>query len=370
MSTPLCPYFNKCGGCSAQHIDYQLQLENKKKLIQRITKVTDVKVFSDQPYSYRNRMDFVFSPGGIGLREQGTKFQIIGIDKCVISEPSLNILLTEVQQFFQHIDAFTQSKQQGTYRYAIIRTTTTGDSAISFLLNEDSPQLPKAIEKIKLFAQQTTAKNIIIAVLPKNSDNSTSEDIIVIKGNDYLTQTLCNKQFRYSSQGFFQNNTNMAEKMQQYVHTLLQTYPTKTAHLLDLYAGVGTFGIINAPLFKSVSIVESYPVSIELAATNLQLNNITNAQTHVLDAKHLSRLTFPTPLYIILDPPRIGMDQKTIQTLKTLHPQVIIYISCNPEQLAKDVPKFSNYEIKSAALFDLFPQTNHTEVIVELIKKS
>ncbi len=369
MSTPLCPYFNKCGGCSAQHIDYSLQLENKKKLVQRITKTDNIKVFSDQPYSYRNRMDFVFFPGGLGLRQQGTKFQIINIEQCTISEPPLNTLLTQIRQFFQHIDAFNQTKQQGTYHYAVIRITSTGDSTISFLLNEDSPQLPNAIEKIKQFANQTTAKNIIIAVLPKNIDNSTSEDIITIKGNDYLTETLCNKQFRYSSQGFFQNNTKMAEQMQHYVHTLLQSYPTQHAHLLDLYAGVGTFGIINSSVFKSVSIVESYPASIELAETNLQLNNITNAKTHILDAKHLHKLTFPTPLYIILDPPRIGMDQKTIHTLNTLKPELIIYISCNPEQLAKDLLKFSNYQLKSAALFDLFPQTNHAEVIVELVKK-
>ena len=102
---------------------------------------------------------------------------------------------------------------------------------------------------------------------------------------------------------------------------------------------------------------------------NLQLNNITNSQTHVLDAKHLSRLSFPKPLYIILDPPRIGMDQKTIHTLNALKPELIIYISCNPEQLEKDLSKFPNYGLKSAALFDLFPQTNHAEVIVELVKK-
>ncbi len=369
MSTPLCPYFTKCGGCTAQHIDYNLQLENKKKLVQRITKIDNIKVFSDQPYSYRNRMDFVFFPGGLGLRAQGTKFQIIDITQCVISEPQINTLLQEVRQFFQHIDAFNQKTRTGTYRYAVIRTTQTNDTGISFLLNEDSPQLPAAIEKIKQFATSTTTKNIVIAVLPKNIDNSISEDTIIIKGNPYLTETLCNKQFRYSLQGFFQNNTKMAQQMQHYIHSLLQTHPTQNAHLLDLYAGVGTFGIINAHVFKSVSIVESYSASIELAQTNLTLNAITNAQTHILDAKHLHKLQFPNPLYIILDPPRIGMDQKTIQTLNILKPELIIYISCNPEQLAKDLIKFPNYNIKSAALFDLFPQTNHAEVIVKLVRK-
>jgi len=370
MSTPLCPYFNKCGGCTAQHIDYKLQLENKKKLIQRITKVTDVKVFSDKEYGYRNRMDFIFFPAGLGLRQQGTKFQIVDIANCAISEPLINTLLTEVRQFFKHIDAFDTRKKKGTFRYTIIRTTSTGDSGISFLLNDDSQQLEQAIEQIKVFAKHSTAKNILVAVLPANIENNLSEETLLIKGNDYLTETLCGKTFHFPLQGFFQNNTIVAQHMQQYVHTLFQSYPTQQAHLLDLYAGVGTFGIINANVFKSVSIVESYPAAIELATTNLQLNNITNAKIHVLDAKHLSRLSFPSHLYIIADPPRIGMDQKTIHTLNTLKPEVILYISCNPEQLEKDLPKFSNYQIKSAALFDLFPQTPHAEVIVELIRKS
>ena len=369
MSTPLCPYFNKCGGCTAQHIDYELQLENKKKLVQRITKIDNVKVFFDQPYSYRNLMDFVFFPGGLGLRAQGTKFQIIDIEQCAIAEPALNTLLTEIRSFFKHIDAFDGHKQKCTFHYAVIRTTSTQDNGISFLLNEDSPQLPAAIEKIKQFANQTTAKNIVIAVLPKHIDNSISEEYIIIKGNDYLTETLYHKQFHYSLQGFFQNNTKMAQQMQHYVHTLLQSYPTSQSHLLDLYAGVGTFGIINANLFKSISIVESFSTSIKLAEKNIQLNNITNAQTHILDAKHIHKLTFPTPLYIILDPPRTGMDQKTIQTVNILKPELIIYISCNPEQLAKDLLKFPNYNTKSAAIFDLFPQTNHAEVIIELVKK-
>jgi|SRR3989338_1109572 len=368
MSTPLCPYFNKCGGCSAQHIDYELQLENKKKLVQRITQVTDVKVFSDQPYSYRNRMDFIFYPGGLGLRTQGTKFQIIDIEQCVISQPSLNTLLQEVRKFFQPKDIFDNKKHKSTFHSVIIRTTSVGDSGIFFLLNENS-QLEHAIEKIKLFAKHTTAKNIALTTTSPNNIPNISEETLLIKGNPYLQEKLLEKTFHFPLQSFFQNNTIVAQHMQQYIHTILQSYPTQQAHLLDLYAGVGTFGIINSSLFKSTSIIESYPAAIELATINLQLNNITNSQTHVLDAKHLSRLSFPKPLYIILDPPRIGMDQKTIHTLNALKPELIIYISCNPEQLEKDLSKFPNYGLKSAALFDLFPQTNHAEVIVELVKK-
>jgi tRNA/tmRNA/rRNA uracil-C5-methylase (TrmA/RlmC/RlmD family) len=184
-----------------------------------------------------------------------------------------------------------------------------------------------------------------------------------------LQEEYLGKKFLYSVQGFFQNNTNMAVKMQEYVHELLKKYPTQSSYLLDLYAGVGTFGIINAELFKEVNIIESFAPCIETAKVNLENNNIKNAQAQVLDAKNLRRVKFKSPLYVITDPPRVGMDEKTIICLKELKPDVIIYISCNHQQLSKDVPKFKDYEVKSVAIFDLFPQTAHLETVVELVKK-
>jgi tRNA/tmRNA/rRNA uracil-C5-methylase (TrmA/RlmC/RlmD family) len=170
-------------------------------------------------------------------------------------------------------------------------------------------------------------------------------------------------------QGFFQNNHLMAEKMQAYVHNILRKHDTNEAHLLDLYAGVGTFGIINSSLFKNVTIVESVKECIESAQKNIADNNIPNANPFMIDAMNLKKLTLPAKLFVITDPPRSGMHPKTIDQLKKLRPRVIIYVSCNVQQLGKDLPKFSDYEIRSAALFDLFPQTPHSEAVVELVLK-
>ncbi len=377
MATPLCQYFGTCGGCTTQHINYDIQVQNKKNLLTRNIdfgdKISEIKVFSDEPYHYRNRMDLIFHSTGLGFREKGKWYSIVDIEQCVISNNKLNQLLKEVRDFFKGVDSFDLHKHTGTYRYAVIRTPE-HDSSISFVLNERSTKIAEAHENIKKFAEITSANNIVITYANPESDVSISSDFFVVKGKDMLEETYIGKRFLYSIQGFFQNNFRMAEKMHQYVHALLDSYNThpyntRDKHLLDLYCGVGTFGIINAELFKTVTMVESVKECIDAAQQNIIFNSVKNAQAHVLDAQHIKRLPLQQPLFVITDPPRSGMSEKTIEILKTLEPDVIIYVSCNIEQLGKDVKKFKKYTLKSAALFDLFPQTPHAEAVVELVKK-
>jgi tRNA/tmRNA/rRNA uracil-C5-methylase (TrmA/RlmC/RlmD family) len=199
---------------------------------------------------------------------------------------------------------------------------------------------------------------------------SISEEFFIVKGKDMLTENYLNKEFTYSVQGFFQNNTPMAEKMHEYVHTLCKKHESKTITLLDLYAGVGTFGINNCEFFKNLFIIESDKHCIMAAKINIEKNNIKNAEIIEMDAMQLKKVELPDKdLFVITDPPRSGMHPKTIDQLNKLRPKVIIYISCNIEQLGKDLPKFKDYELKSTAMFDLFPHTPHVEAIVELSLK-
>ncbi len=367
MATPLCPYFGTCGGCTLQHVDYQQQVEQKKKALATAIKFDNIAVFTGSEYSYRNRMDFVFHHRGLGLRERGKWHSLVDIQKCVISNDLINKLLQEVQGYFTNPDAFDVRKHIGNFRYAVIRATSLDDSSISFVLNEDSSRLGEAVEKATQFSSKTTAKNVMLAVVPAQTDVSISENATVIKGSEYLQEQFLGKRFYFPIQGFFQNNSAMAEKMQEYCRTLLQKYNTSSAHLLDLYGGVGTFGITNADLFAGVTIID-LGVSIPAAKKNIESNNIQNVTALNLDAAQLKKVSPPTPLFVITDPPRTGMHPKTIEQLNLLQPEVIIYISCNVVQLAKELPKFKNYRIKSAALFDLFPQTVHSEAVIELIK--
>lgn len=334
---PLCPYFGKCGGCDTQHIDYAIQLKNKKNALAKAIGFETIEVFSGNEYFYRNRLDVLFHKKGIGLRKKDKPSEIINIDRCAICTEKVNKIIAEMQKYFTDNDK--------TFKSAIIRTSEY-DEAVFFMLKEEITG--DAIEKIKGFNE----KNLVI---------STGNDVFAVKGSLLMSEKLNGMKFFYYSGGFFQNNTKIAEKMIQHSRKILEKYETKDAHLLDLYGGVGTFGISNSDLFKKTTIVENAKESIDCAKMNKD-----GIDAYALDASKIKRLRLLSNLFIITDPPRSGMDQKTINAIKELKPKLIIYISCNLKQLEKDIKKFSRYKIESAALFDMFPQTNHIESMVEL----
>lgn len=375
-----------------QHVPYEVQLENKKKRLAQALSLTpdskyglkpdDIQVFSGDEWNYRNRMDMLYIPTGLGFREKGRWTQYVDVKECAISNPRLNALMKEVREAFNGFDPYDLQKGSGTFRYAVIRTPQ-NDSCISFVLNTNSSRVGEAIEKIKAFALKSSVNHVLVTYVPAGTDQSVGEEFIVIKGSDMLRESFLGKEFEYSAQGFFQNNHEMATKMHEYVRGLLESYggsdqgsnggsngKLKEAHLLDLYGGVGTFGIINADLFKSVTIVESFAGCIDAAKKNIERNHIQNAEAIVMDAKQLKNLPLKSPLYVVNDPPRGGMHPKTVDQLIQLAPEAIIYVSCNVLELEKDMKKFEkHFKLKSAALFDLFPQTNHSESVVELKKR-
>lgn len=370
MRNPKCPYFNICGGCATQHLTYEVQLENKKDRLSKEIEYSDIQVFSGEEWNYRNRMDMSFNYEGIGFREKGKWWKLLPVTECTISNKHLNDLNKEICDFFgPHFDSFNVKSHEGTYKYAVIRTPQ-NDSCISIVLNKNSERLDEAVAKVKEFAEKTTANNVLITYTKAKSSQSIGEEFDIVKGSDMLEESIMGKTFHYSAQGFFQNNSVMAEKMHEYVHDLLKTHkPEEYSSLLDLYGGVGAFGIINADLFHKVISVESFEGCTIAANENIKLNDVKNMEAICMDAKRLKQVKFPEDQYIITDPPRSGMSQETIIEINKLKPKVLIYISCNVEQLGKDLPKLKDYKIKSAAIFDLFPQTNHMESVIELVRK-
>ena len=191
-----CKYYGKCGGCTLQHIDYSIQLENKKNNLIKTINFENIEVYSGKDYNYRNRMDMLFTEKGIGFRKKGTWKEMLDVDECVISNNRLNELIKELREFFRENDAFNPVKHTGTFRYAVIRTPTE-DSSISFVLNSDSMKLEQASEKIREFSEKTTAKNIVVTYVESNTDVSLSEEYYVVKGTEYLKEKYLGKEFTY-----------------------------------------------------------------------------------------------------------------------------------------------------------------------------
>ncbi|MBN1793303.1 class I SAM-dependent RNA methyltransferase [Candidatus Woesearchaeota archaeon] len=372
-----CPLFGRCGGCTSQGIPYKDQLLAKKRRLAVSARVKEenVLVFSGKEYGYRSRMDFIFCKGGLGLREKDNWKRAVPVKYCPIADEKTNQLLGEVRSFFKEADVFDLVKKTGTFRYAVIRTSSK-DSAVSLVINSKSNVTHSAIEEVKRFCKETSAEDIIVTYVPPETDMSVSSEYSVVKGKDCLEEEYLGKTFEYSVQGFFQNNHEMAREMQKYVQSLLKKSLEAgkgqgNTHLLDLYGGVGTFGIINFDLFSRVTIVESFKECIDSAKKNIEKNKSSNVETILLDAQKIKELSLPDEeeLYVVTDPPRSGMHPDTIRDLNNRKPRVIIYISCNIRQLSKELPLFQGYETRSVAMFDLFPQTQHYEGVVELVRK-
>lgn len=361
----ICPYFNKCGGCDFQDLPYEEQVKRKINLVKEYLHTDINEVFPSPYFHYRNRMDFTFFKNGIGLREKGKWYKFVDIEYCLIAKEKINNLLKEIREFFKEVDSFDIKKHFGTFRYAVIRSCLT--STISIVINQNSPYKEKAIELIKNFAFVTSADNLLVCEVPHNTDVSISENYYVIKGIDLLYTKVKEKEFYFHSQGFFQINDELTNKLHQYVSKILEKYETNNGHLLDFYGGVGVFGIMNSEKFKEVIVIDNHPLSLNLVKKNSELNKAKNIYPILLEDKKIKEISFNTPLFVICDPPRSGINPKAIKYLNKIKPKLILYISCNLIQLVKDLKEFTNYKINSVAFFDFFPQTKNIEVVVELI---
>jgi len=333
-------------------LEYSLQLQNKQKNLLHACGI-EPDVYSGREFGYRNKMEFLFNSDGPGLRRKDNS--IINIDTCMIADDKINKILDELKPV-------RKSGELKALLYAVVRTAS-GSTSLSFVLNKESRHAHAAAEQLKQF--HTKAGSLLITY---SAGDSTSADYEIVKGTDMLEQDFMGKRFKYSVQGFFQANYEVAGMMHAYVHSLLEKY--KGMHLLDLYAGVGTFGIINSRLFEDVLMVEGFSKCVESASANISTNKIPNAHAVLLDAKKLRSLKLKKPLAVLADPPRTGMHNDTIAALNRLEPESIVYVSCNIRQLKKDIPKFKKYRVINAGMFDQFPQTNHVEAVVELSKSA
>jgi 23S rRNA (uracil1939-C5)-methyltransferase len=254
----------------------------------------------------------------------------------------------------------------GTFKFAVIRATNLS-SSVTFILNREAQDLKAGIKLIKDVQGNIGAENIIIGYSTKEGATSISDDIEVIKGSKYLKERIGDKVFSFHSQGFFQVNEEIASIMVGYVREILSEKGNNV--LADLYGGVGLLGVSCADLFNEVFIVEAYEDSILLAEKNALFNGVRNIRTFNLDAKRMDlvKIDASKDFKVILDPPRSGMTAKAIKKILKMRASKIIYVSCNPKKFSQEIEKFTNrgYDIKSCAIFDMFPGTKHIEIVAE-----
>ena len=337
-----CTHFAICGGCHYQHLPYSKQLEAKKDILhdqlKRIGKIPNPPVAptvaSPSEWNYRNHVQFHLTENGkIGfVNAAGNK--VIRISECHLPETNINAFWPGLQ-FESNMDIERVSLRTG------------ADDDLMLLLESDSPDAPE----LELEAG--------ISVAHVYEDHT-----VVMAGDDHILIRVLGRDFKVSAPSFFQVNTMMAEKM---VEHLLSALPvTREDTLLDLYSGVGLFSAFFASRAGRVIGIESSPSACEDFAINLdEFENVDLYEGEAEEILPALVAQIANPPYIIVDPPRAGLDRHVLDALVKLGPRIIAYVSCDPSTLARDAKRLieGGYALKQVTPFDLFPQTYHIESI-------
>jgi 23S rRNA (uracil1939-C5)-methyltransferase len=378
---PRCIVADKCGGCQWQHIDYQYQLETKtnqvKDALIRIGGFADVTVeaiLSGAELGYRNKVNYplgISQKGNLkaGYYQKGTH-DIVNINQCPIQDDRLNPLLAEIKQDLQAlgIRIYNEKNGKGELRHLCFRIgQNTGEillTLVSAKLSDDNLE-KKAKEWLERYP------NLIGVCLnhnPKKTNVIFGEKTELLAGRDYIQEKFADLTFHLPAETFFQVNTTVAEKLLQAIVAKLNLSGEET--ILDLYSGIGTFSLPLAKRVKKVIGIESYPLSVEQANHNAEVNDIKNIEfIKGLAEKILPELEILYPDIVILDPPRKGCQPEVIESLATLKPEKIVYITCHPATLARDLNLLcqqADYKLTWVQPADFFPQTPHVETAVIL----
>lgn len=383
---PVCEHAGKCGGCIWQHLRYEAQTIEKQRGVRELfsnlqleDKVKDI-VPADETLYYRNRMDFAVGWNGeIGLKQTGSWNRYIDINECHLLKPGAGEILQAVREWMKEYDLqpWDVKFHSGDVRYVVIRDgVETGERMVIVVVADATRISGQAKQELKdkvlALSPSPRPSSVLIGEQPKIADLSYAETFEVLHGKLNLTEIVNDVTYEIHPNSFFQTNTKMAARLQDVVLGAISD--AKTKKLLDLYCGLGFFGIAAAKKIGEIEEVIGYELdeeAIKLASQNMNLNGVGercrffSGPAEALEWKDVEADT------LILDPPRSGLHHKVIKTLlegdSPICPQTIIYVSCNYHRLEHELPSFlEKYEVTSILPLDLFPQTRHVEVVVKM----
>ena len=329
---PLCPYYGICGGCSIMHIKNQnkYKLDKLNNIINKyVDKNIEIKeVESLNKYNYRNKITLQVKDNTLGLYKKESN-DIVEIDNCLLVNEKINqiIKLIKKNQNLKNINQIVIKSME--------------ESMVTFYTNKDI--------------------NINVDYL-KNYVQSIYVNKKLIYGKNKISAIMDKYKFLVSSESFFQVNTIEATSMYNYIKSLIE----KTNVIFDLYCGTGTIGIFIHDKADKLIGLEINADAIKDANENKKINNIENIEFFESDASNIIQKTNLKPNIIIVDPPRNGLSDKMIDDINKLEPEKIVYVSCDPMTLARDIKKLNKYDIIEIKGFDMFPNTYHVECVILL----
>ena len=379
---PPCPVFWDCGGCQMQHLSYEGQLIQKQKqvrdVIDRIAKLPNVPVHPvkgmDNPWRYRNKSQIPFGEqnGRIvsGFYKSRTH-HIVDTDVCIIQSEEADLLMATLKRemLILGVDAYNERTHKGLLRHLIVRKgKATGEIMVVLVTSKRKfPEREAVVEMVKRVVPEVTS--IMHNVNSEKTNVIFGNDTSCLYGKSFIIDSIGDIDFEISARSFYQVNPEQTEVL--YKQALDYAQLSGGEMVIDAYCGIGTISLFLAKQAKEVYGVEIVPQAIEDAKRNAELNGLDNAHFEAGAAEDVIPNWYEQGKrfdVLVVDPPRKGCDEKLLQTILTYKPKRVVYVSCNPGTLARDlrILEDGGYKTQEIQPVDMFPQSSHVECVAWL----
>ncbi len=381
---PLCPVAQSCGGCQLQHLDYQAQLRWKtnrvRENIRRIGGLEDIPVNDaigmENPWHYRNKAQF---PAGIyrgeailGFYKRGSH-DLVDIHNCCIQHKSNEPVIKAIERYMKqfHIAPYDERTGKGIIRHVLVKIGFyTGEKMVVLVTN--GKKLPHKDELIQMLLDAVPGLDSIIQnINTKRGNVILGSECILLYGSERITDMIGDLKFQISALSFFQVNPIQTKILYEKALEYAQLSGEET--VFDIYCGIGTISLFLARKAKKVYGIEIVEAAIEDAKENARISNIENAEFLAGAAEDVVPKLYQQGIradVVVVDPPRKGCDEKVLNTIAKMAPDRIVYVSCNPATLARDLKYLDEkgYRTMQVQPVDMFPHTTHVEVVCKLVR--
>ena len=375
---PDCPYYGVCGGCQFRHMAYEEELRAKRQRVEdalRRIGGADLAISvihgAKNTLRYRNKVQFPVAEGAIGYY-RGRTHQVVDVDDCLLQHPAVTACRVAVKEWMERfrVPAYDEGTGRGLVRHLYLRTNRAGEALCCIVANGKT--LPHEAELVDgLRAAAPGLAGVVLSVNTRKTNVILGREFFTLWGRDWLEEELCGHAFRLSAPSFFQVNRDQTEVL--YRRALDFAGLTGTETVVELYCGIGTISLTLAERAGQVIGVEVVPQAVEDAKENARRNGLAHkARFECGDAAALAAELAGEgvrPDVVVVDPPRKGLAPEVVDAAAKMAPARIVYLSCDPATLARDVKRFGalGYAPARAEAVDLFPRTAHVESILSLI---
>lgn len=383
-----CPYAGRCGGCRLQHVAYPAQLRFKEKQVAdalaRIGGLAGVPLRPILPapelFAYRNKMEFTIAAGEgpaplVGLHVAERYDQVLDVERCLIQSDAMNALLAEARAFVAGagLPVYDQASGEGLLRFLVLREGVgTGERMVNVVTAAPAvSELQPLAERVRARRPDTTS--VVLNVNPRKASVAVGVEEHLLAGRDHIRESLGGLTFQVSAASFFQTNTRQAERLVALVLEAAGLEGDET--VIDLYAGTGALSLLLARRCRRVYAVELAESAVADARRNAALNGVETCTFVAGEVRHVLPDLIARGVaadVVVADPPRAGFHPRALAALAALRPRRIVYVSCNPATLARDLGQLApaGYAVAWVQPVDMFPHTPHIEAVARLERAS